>query len=787
MSVDRRVFLRSVSAVTLAASASGLAQSPRGLLANESQETGQLKAKSRELPEVLPGESIIAYVNRVCAQWDEGFYKQLLGAANAYKEGDAIVGVAADDDDHRRLARQMLANTRLSEIDAHPPLRDNLYAAIDACVLEGARRETQSWTFAELKRFLLESESAKIQAVSDGLSSDVIGCIVKLMSDSELKSLGSKVFNSLPGSHIGADGYLGARIQPNSPTDNPEDIRWQVFCGWSYAVGDVLLGTNPVSSEPSQVASVERTLQEVLQVFQLTETLPHCVLAHIDVQAEVERQSPGSTALWFQSIAGSDSANATFDISLEKMLRYSQVKGGPFGLYFETGQGADFTNGHSHGFDMVLHESRKYGFARLLSKKYAESNAKSVDNSEKHNSDRIRPWVHLNDVAGFIGPEVFRTREQLVRCCLEDIVMGKLHGLCIGLDVCSTLHMDVSLNDLDWCLDQLAAAGPAYLMALPTKIDPMLGYLTTGFQDHVRIREKHGLRVNDAMWDFFKQLEVIDRQGKPTEHFGDPLWIYLQYCKRKNDSRPDSEIIEDGRQQMQAVRQRGVFLASGFGSRPSELRPDLAKEIQQIYLDAKQSIWAELDSGLELELQPVLSVRTQSANREDFILHPASGEKLSNESLAQIEQLRQSHSGNYDLQIIVSDGLNALAVSDREQLLPFLSQLRSRLAQEGYRVAPETILVQTGRVRAGYQVGELLFGGQQRQCGIVHVIGERPGTGHRTFSAYFTSGHGSNWGNPGTVDHDRTRVVAGIANTALLPGTAAEDVVRILGQIWERE
>ena len=57
------------------------------------------------------------------------------------------------------------------------------------------------------------------------------------------------------------------------------------------------------------------------------------------------------------------------------------------------------------------------------------------------NGSRYLPWIHLNDVAGFIGPEVFRTREQLVRCCLEDIVMGKLHGLCLGLDVCSTLHM----------------------------------------------------------------------------------------------------------------------------------------------------------------------------------------------------------------------------------------------------------------------------------------------------------------------------------------------------------
>ena len=42
-----------------------------------------------------------------------------------------------------------------------------------------------------------------------------------------------------------------------------------------------------------------------------------------------------------------------------------------------------------------------------------------------------------------------RTREQLVRTCLEDIVMGKLHGLAIGLDICTTLHMPVSLDDLE--------------------------------------------------------------------------------------------------------------------------------------------------------------------------------------------------------------------------------------------------------------------------------------------------------------------------------------------------
>lgn len=47
--------------------------------------------------------------------------------------------------------------------------------------------------------------------------------------------------------YLGAEGYMGARIQPNSCTDDPEDIILQCLNGWSYAVGDVMLGSNPAS------------------------------------------------------------------------------------------------------------------------------------------------------------------------------------------------------------------------------------------------------------------------------------------------------------------------------------------------------------------------------------------------------------------------------------------------------------------------------------------------------------------------------------------------------------
>jgi ethanolamine ammonia-lyase large subunit len=579
----------------------------------------------------------------------------------------------------------------------------------------------------------------------------------------------------LPGSRVGAKGYLGARIQPNSPTDNVDDIRWQVLAGWSFALGDVVLGNNPVSSTPESVAAIEMALKDLLVTFGLEQVLPHCVLSHIDVQAEVERTHPGSTALWFQSIGGCDDANRTFDISTEKMLNYAGSRTGQFAFYFETGQGADFTNGHGHGFDMVLHEARKYGFARALSRRVAQARSTSDG-----------PWVHLNDVAGFIGPEVFRTREQLVRCCLEDIVMGKLHGLCIGLDVCSTLHMDVTLDDLDWCLDQILPANPAYLMALPTKIDPMLGYLTTGFQDHVRLREKFGYKVDDRMWGFFKELGVIDADGRPTEHFGDPLWVYLKYQRRKGDPRTDDEIIGDGQGQLDAVRGHGVLVTQGHGKRPWDLTPELESTVRHTYADAKKCIWAELPPSFVERIPDALNVRTNSADRRDYILHPVSGERLSASSIERIRNLRFQHAGRYDVQIVVSDGLNALAITDEGHLGPFLKHLREHLARDGYSPSPENVIVTSGRVRAGYRIGETLFGGLTGRRVILHVIGERPGAGHHAFSVYLTSAPGSAWGRPDEVDHNITKVVSGIATTALPPATGAEETVKLLKRAERR-
>ncbi|MCY1054393.1 ethanolamine ammonia-lyase subunit EutB [Nannocystis sp. SCPEA4] len=721
--------------------------------------------------DVQPGDDLFTYLARTGG--DEVRRRQLIGAANEFKEGDAALGLAAADLASRTAARRLLATTPVGRIAAAPLFRDELWHALAAGLDPRAAAHVAGWSMGQLKTFVLGADEADVHALLPGLASDVVACLVKLMSDAELVALGARLFHPLPGSRLGARGYLGARIQPNSPTDHPDDIRWQVLAGFSYAVGDVVLGTNPVSSDPRSVAAVEAALWDILVGFGLQDTLPHCVLAHIDVQAEVEAAAPGTTGIWFQSIAGSDDANATFGLDLAGLRRHARARTGRWGLYFETGQGADFTNGHGKGVDMVVHEARKYGLARLLRADIADARRRlGLDPA---------PWVHVNDVAGFIGPEVFRTREQLVRCCLEDIAMAKLHGLMIGLDVCATLHMDIGLDDLDWCLDRIAPACPGYLMALPTKNDPMLGYLTTAFQDHVRLRERFGTRVDDRMWAVFRdRLGVVDERGRPTRHFGDPVWVHLQLCRARGDARPADVIAGEGRAALAAVRARGVAIGEGHGDRPWDLPPALDAEVRSLYADARDSLRAEWHPEFVARIPAARVLRTRARDRDEYILHPTTGEALEPAALAALHVLKDSWSGRHDTVLVVSDGLNARALMDDDHLFPFLDVLAPELRAAGLALAPDVFVLAGGRVRAGYAVGAALFAGLPGPRRLIHVIGERPGTMHHAFSVYLTAAPGAAWAEPRAIDHDITRVISGVADTAYSPAAAAREAVEML-------
>ena len=723
----------------------------------------------------LKEEDIFTYIRRITGGFDILLYKQLVGAANEFKEGDEIAGIAAAHEGARKMARELIANTLISDVFEHPLFKDEQYDLIQSTTVHDEK--VMGMNFRQLKAFLLESDEAAIKIIMPSLSSDVIALTVKLLTNDELIRISSKVFNPLPNSNIGAKGYVSARVQPNSPTDNIEDIVWQVFDAWSYGVGDLVLGTNPVSSDPIMVAQIEAALHDLLVTFELEHTMPNCVLSHIDIQSHVENIQPGTTGIWFQSLAGTVDANQTFDVTIEKMQAHADARtGNPYGLYAETGQGADATNGHGEGFDMVVHESRKYGFLRALKQRM---NKQKINNTE--------PWVFLNDVAGFIGPEVFRTKEQLVRCCLEDLVMGKLHGLTIGLDICTTLHMDVTLDDLDWCIDQIMPANPAYFMALPTKNDPMLSYLTTSFADHVRVREQFGYKVNDAMWAFFKRIEVIGIDNKPAANFGQPNYVYLRYCRAKGDMRPDEAILMEGKAAMDRIRKRGVPIAEGHGEKFWQMPPSLDTEIRELYKDAKYCLWTEWELAYLQSIRNAIVISSMSSDRIDYVYHPVSGERISPEGVLVIQSLRKKLKKNpADVQIIISDGLNTRSLMDEEHLETFLPAIYKNLAALNLTIAEAPIVIRNGRVRAGYEVGEHLFGkaGMSKHC-VVHIIGERPGTMHRNFSVYITAAPASTWNYHGKVDHDITRVISGISNTAYLPKAAATEVAAIVAKLMD--
>ena len=47
------------------------------------------------IKEVKPGEDVFAYITRVKGSFDQTLYQQVIGASNAFKEGDQTIGVGA--------------------------------------------------------------------------------------------------------------------------------------------------------------------------------------------------------------------------------------------------------------------------------------------------------------------------------------------------------------------------------------------------------------------------------------------------------------------------------------------------------------------------------------------------------------------------------------------------------------------------------------------------------------------------------------------------------------------
>ena len=667
---------------------------------------------------------------------------QIFVLANEFKEGDLNVG-GTRDEQIRRQARDALAALSLGEIAGADFVEDQVTEALHRSLDSHLAGKVAHLTVAELKQVLLSPQGASwIEHHRDGLSSEAVAAVVKIMTNEELGTLSRKLFNPLPGTGvaIGSPGHFGSRIQPNSPGDDETEILLSILEGLTYGCGDVILGLNPASDDVDTIIRLEQLLQSVVERLELPTRF--CVLS--DIVKQTTARSQTKVDVGFQSLAGTSKAIlGMVGLDVDGLLALAR---GFDGLYFETGQGSAVTNQAAEDVDMVTLEARAYGIARLI-------------------RQRTGSWMIVNDVAGFIGPEVFRTGEQLLRACLEDTVMAKLHGITMGLDVCATFHMGIGPAELQSLTEQIVVeTAPAYLMAVAGNADPMLGYMTTSFREHPRLRHQTGRQIASAMQ---KRLNELPADA-----------LYAAYNKAGGDTRSLDTLRDEAAKKMGQLAERGFDLGYGCEENGDD-PPEANDRITAIYSNARRALYAKLDEAVIADSSPShIRVHTRSSDRDDYLAHPATGELIDDKDLSRIQALYPAR--RPQVQVVISDGLNANAIN--ENLRAMLPGVRRELSAAGRHISETDIVIENGRVRAGYHIGSLL----QPEM-IIHLIGERPGTGINTLSAYLTYGLDqqgqSRWG-AGGFDHSWTTAVCGIHRRGKTPERAVEEIARLVDRIF---
>jgi ethanolamine ammonia-lyase large subunit len=678
--------------------------------------------------------------------------RQIFALANAFKEGDLVIG-GTRDDRVREEARHALGAVTIGQIRRTALVEDDVTVALDRSRDRRFDGELDPLPVTQLKNMLLGAGAAAwARRHRDALASEAVAAVVKIMTPDELSVVARTIFNPHDGAGvtIGSPQHFGSRIQPNSPGDNDEEILFSILEGLCHGCGDVIIGLNPASDDVDSIVRLEQQLEQVTRRLELPTR--YCVLSDIVKQREAQRYT--RVDVGFQSLAGtSRTLVGMVGHDVDDIVELSRSFDG---LYFETGQGSSVTNGTAAGVDMVTLEARAYGVARHV----------RLDAGGRASTP---PWMIVNDVAGFIGPEVFASAGQLERACLEDIVMAKLHGLTMGLDVCSTFHMGIAPQELRALTRRVAlSAAPAYLMAVAGDADPMLGYMTTAFREHPHLRSHVKRRMTTAMEHRLRSLGVMSADGG-TSGQTTVARLYAAYEKAGGDRRTLSALEDEGSRRLSALRDRGFDL--GF---TDPIHAD--RRIDAIYAHARSALYASIEDAVVRDATiRSLRVRTTAKDRDDYLAHPPAGERLSGDDASMIASLHGGRSPH--VQIVVSDGLNANAIN--EQLRALLPPLRARLIAAGQNVADVDIVVQNGRVRVGYEIGGLV-----RADVVVHLVGERPGTGLNTVSAYITYGrdeHGRVRWSP-SLDHSATTAICGVHPAGKPPDVATEETAAVVAR-----
>jgi ethanolamine ammonia-lyase large subunit len=430
--------------------------------------------------------------------WRFDSLRQLLAKASPARSGDYLAEVAADSDAERAAAQMALADVPLKRFlnEALIPYEDDEVTRLIIDTHDAAAfAPVGHLTVGGFRDWLLgdEADEASLRALAPGLTPEMAAAVSKIMRVQDLVLVAQKIrvvtrFRNT----VGLRGRMSTRLQPNHPTDDPAGIAASLMDGLLYGNGDAMIGINPATDSLSAISELLKMLDGVINHYGIP--TQSCVLTHVTSSvAAIERGVP--LDLVFQSIAGTQAANASFGISLE-ILREGyeaglSLKRGTLGqnlMYFETGQGSALSANAHHNVDQQTCEARAYGVAR-----------------------HFDPFL-VNTVVGFIGPEYLYNGKQIIRAGLEDHFCGKLLGVPMGCDICYTNHAEADQDDMDMLLTLLGVAGINFIMGIPGSDDIMLNYQTTSFHDALYARKTLGLRPAPEFEAWLERMDILHQR-----------------------------------------------------------------------------------------------------------------------------------------------------------------------------------------------------------------------------------------------------------------------------------
>jgi len=429
--------------------------------------------------------------------------KTLLAKASPARSGDYLAGLAAASEEERMAARMALAEVPLAHFlnEALVPYEEDEVTRLIVDRHDAhAFREIASLTVGDFRNWLLlhETDSAVLARVAPGVTPEMAAAVSKLMRNQDLVAVARKcrVVTRFRNT-IGLPGRLSVRLQPNHPTDDARGIAASMIDGLLYGCGDATIGINPATDNLGAIVTLMRLIDDLRRRYDVP--TQSCVLTHVtNTLRAIEQGAP--VDLVFQSVAGSERANAGFGISLALLAEahdaaQSLARGtvGNNVMYFETGQGSALSANAHHDVDQQTMETRAYAVAREFS-----------------------PLL-VNTVVGFIGPEYLYDGKQIIRAGLEDHFCGKLLGVPMGCDVCYTNHAEADQDDMDTLLTLFGVAGINFIMGVPGADDIMLNYQSTSFHDALYLRDTLGLRPAPEFEAWLQAMGIVGEDGRLLE------------------------------------------------------------------------------------------------------------------------------------------------------------------------------------------------------------------------------------------------------------------------------